>query len=144
MTSPGFGTQHLGASSFGGARDITVTVGLPRARTLTATLRGGPVRLSPLDRLYIEVDVAAALLDGTPTTVTGVDVAVLPTPKLPDASTTWTPADYAAGVATVLLAGPAADPTDAVVVTSPRGDLWLRVTDIPEVQAVKASRVTID
>lgn len=139
----GFGTQTFGTSSFGGARDITLTVGEPTCRTLSASLVGGTVELSPLDRVYASIPVAAALADGTATTISGVDVALLPGRSDPDAATVWTSATYANGVATVLIAGPAADPTDALVCSGGYGALWVRVTDIPEVQAVKAGPVIV-
>ena len=100
--------------------------------------------LTRLDRVYAEVDVSVTLPDGTTATPAFVDVAVLALRARPDATTTWTTGDYAAGTVTVLLAGPDADPTGALAVPSTGGDLWVRVTDVPEVQAVQAARITIN
>jgi hypothetical protein len=101
------------------------------------------VELSRIARLYVEVDVAATLPDGTPTTVSGVDLALLPPRTTPTAATTWTPAAYSAGVATLLVAGPDADPTDALPVPATGADLWARVIDVPEVLAARIDRITI-
>ena len=99
--------------------------------------------LSRIDRILREYDVTATLPGGGPATLTGVDVALLPPRATPDGDTTWTAADYAAGVATVLLAGPDADDTDALVVPSGGADLWIRVTDSPEVDAERVERLTV-
>jgi hypothetical protein len=101
------------------------------------------VEATRLARLLIEWDVAAELLDGTATTITGVDVAILPPRATPTAATTWTPADYAAGVASVLVAWPDADPTDALPVPTGGGDLWARVIDVPEVLVARVARLTV-
>lgn len=98
--------------------------------------------MSRVDRMFREYDVTAALPDGSPVAVTGVDVALLPPRATPTADTVWTATEVTAGVATVLLAGPEADDTDALAVPAAGADLWLRLTDIPEVLAVRVERVT--
>lgn len=100
------------------------------------------VELTRVSRLYVEIDVAATLPGGGSATITGVDVALLPVGSGPDASTAWTPATYAAGTATVLLAGPDAGGSGALVVASD-ADLWAKVTDSPEIDAAKVTRVTV-
>lgn len=91
-------------------------------------------QLSRIDRVYRHYDVTATLADGTPATLAGVDVALLAVHGKPTAATGWTPTAYTDGTATVLLAGPDADPTGAVPVQR-KADLWIRVTDTPEVVA---------
>ena len=99
--------------------------------------------LSRIDRLYRDYTVTATLRNGTPATITGVTVALLPPRTTPTAATTWATATYAAGVATVLLAGPDADPTGALPVPAGGADLWLRVSDTPEVDAELVERVSV-
>lgn len=99
--------------------------------------------LSRIDRLYRDYDVTATLRSGGPATLTGVDVALLPPRATPTVTTQWTAATYADGVATVLLAGPDATPTGALVVPSAGADLWIRVSDSPEVDASKVERITV-
>lgn len=99
--------------------------------------------LSRIDRLYRDYDVAATLRDGGPATLTGVDVALLPPRTTPTAATAWTTATYAAGTATVLLAGPDAAGLGALVVPATGADLWVRVTDTPEVDAQRVERITV-
>lgn len=99
--------------------------------------------LSRIDRLYREYDVTATLAGGGPATLTGVDVALLPPRTTPTGATTWTPATYASGVATVLLAGPDADTTGALVVPEGGADVWIRVVDTPEVDAEKVERISV-
>lgn len=92
---------------------------------------------------YVEVPVTAALADGTPATLAGVDVTLLTPRTTPDEDTTWTPATYGDGVARILLAGPDADPAGAVVVPASGADLWVRVVDNPEVDAARIERLTV-
>lgn len=99
--------------------------------------------LNRIDRKYAKVTVTATLANGDPATLTGVDVALLAPRSTPTAATTWTAATYAAGVATVLLAGPDADPAGALVVPATGADLWIRVVDSPEVDATRVQRITV-
>lgn len=99
--------------------------------------------LNRIDRKYAKVTVTAALANGDPATLTGVDVALLAPRSTPTAATTWTAATYAAGVATVLLAGPDADPAGALVVPATGADLWIRVVDSPEVDATRVQRIAV-
>ena len=100
--------------------------------------------LARIDRLYRTYDLTATLVGGGPATITGVDVALLPPRSAPTASTVWFPSAYNAtnGSFTVLLAGPDADSTGAIVVTG-SADIWMRVSDNPEVDAQKLERITL-
>lgn len=100
------------------------------------------MQLSRISRKYGHVTVDAKLYDGSVATVTGVSVALLPVGAVPTGDTVWTTATYTNGEAVVLIAGPDADPTGAIVAPSTR-DLWARVTDSPEVDAVKVGRVDV-
>lgn len=99
--------------------------------------------LSRIDRIDLHIPVTATLADSTPADLAGVDVALLAPRTTPTAATTWTSAAYTGGVAVVLVAGPDADPTGALAIPAGGADVWLRVVDNPEVQAVCAGRVTI-
>lgn len=99
--------------------------------------------LSRIDRIYAKIPITAKLADGTTATIGAVDVALLPPRTTPTGATVWTVATYAAGVATVLLAGPDADPAGALVVPTGGADLWARVVDTPEVDAALVGRVTV-
>lgn len=101
------------------------------------------MNLGRIDRLYVDVVVTATAKDGTPQTLTGVDVALLAPRATPTAATTWTAATYAGGVASLLLAGPDADPTGALVVPATGADLWLRVVDNPETITALVGRITV-
>ena len=101
------------------------------------------MNLSPIDRVFVDIPVTATERDGSAATVEAVFVAVLAPRVTPTADTAWTSAPFADDVATVLLAGPDADDTDALAIPKGDADLWVRVADTPEIQAVKAGRVTI-
>jgi hypothetical protein len=100
--------------------------------------------ISRIDRLYRDYTVTATLRDGSIADLNGVTVALLPPRVPPTAATLWTTATYAAGVATVLLAGPDADPAGAdVVVPAGGADLWIRVSDSPEIDAALVERISV-
>lgn len=101
------------------------------------------MQISPIDRQYASITVNATMPDGTPATLDGVDVALLTRHRTPDGDTTWTPATASGDLWRVLLAGPYASSTGAIVVPLNGGDLWLRVTDSPEVQATLVERITV-
>ena len=139
----GFGVQPFGTSSLGvGYRDINLTIGAVRSRTLTASL-GDLVDFTSTERRFQTIPVTAADADGTPVTLTEVKVAVLPPRAAPDGATTWTAGNYANGELTVLLAGPDADPSGAIAIPRGGADLWVRVDDSPEIIAAKVGRVTV-
>ena len=99
--------------------------------------------LSRIDRVQRRYTITATELDGDPATLDGVQVAALPPRTSPTGATTWTTVTFEDGAATVLLAGPDADPDGAVVVPSVGADLWVRATDSPEVTATKVERITV-
>ena len=98
--------------------------------------------LSRVDRIYREYGVTAKDAQGQPVEPSGVTVALLPPRTSPTAATTWATATFDGTTATVLLAGPDADPSGAVVVPGDR-DLWIRVADSPEVDAERVERITV-
>jgi hypothetical protein len=103
------------------------------------------VELNSIDRQYVDITVTATLRDGSPAVLNGVDMTLLPPNRRPTAATVWTPASYDGITATVLLAGPEADPVEGALVVPVGGaDLWIRVTDTPEVDAAKIERVAIN
>lgn len=99
--------------------------------------------LSRIDRVYRHYDVTAVTADGAPATLAGASVALLTPRATPTGATVWTAATYADGTATVLLAGPDADATDALVIPAGGADLWIRVVDNPEIDAEKVERITV-
>lgn len=105
-----------------------------------------PVPIFPFTRItkkYIRIPVTAVLATGAVATLAGLDVAMLPTGGTVTSATTWTAATWASGVGTILLAGPDADPTGALAVPTGGGDLYGRVTDSPEVDAVLLARISL-
>ena len=101
------------------------------------------MEMSPVDRLYARITLSGHRDDGSPAVFNEVDVAVVPIRAQPDASTVWKAAEVDGGVARVLVAGPHVDSGGALVVPAAGGDLWVRITDGLEVQALKADRITI-
>lgn len=99
--------------------------------------------LTRISRKYVHVTLDAKLANGTPATLAGVDIALLPVHEYPTSTTTWTPSAYADGQAVVLLAGPDADPVGALVVPANGADLWARITDSPEVDAARIERIVV-
>lgn len=102
--------------------------------------------LTPVHRLFRDYDVTATLPDGSPADLGGVDAALLPPRVTPTAATVWAPTDYVVDPAPawrVLLAGPDADPTGALVVPPGGADLWLRVVDGIEVDAALIERISL-
>lgn len=101
------------------------------------------MQLSPIDRLYARFPIIVRDSSGAVVTPAAIDVCLLPYRATPSGSTIWTPSTYAAGVVTVLLAGPAADPTSALAVSAAGARLWVRITDNPEVQAIPVDSITV-
>lgn len=96
-----------------------------------------------ISRKYLRIPVSAAAADGTVATLTGFDVALVPIGGRVDSSTVWTAATFAAGVGTILLAGPDADPTGALAIPAAGADLCVRVTDSPEVDVAAVCRLHV-
>ena len=101
------------------------------------------MHLNRVDRKYANLTVTATDEDGFPATLAGVDVALIPPRSNPTGVTPWTPAAAVAGGWRVLLAGPDASSSGALVVTS-TADLWVRVTDAPEVDTAFVERITVE
>jgi hypothetical protein len=101
------------------------------------------MEMTAIDRLYARITVSGKLADGTPAVISSISVAAIPPRTRPDSNTAWTAASVSGGVATVLVAGPAADPAGAIPIPAAGADLWIRIIDGPEVEAVKADRITI-
>lgn len=99
--------------------------------------------LSRIARKYVRVTVTATLADGSAAELDGVDAALLGPDGRPDAATVWTPATYADGVVSLLLAGPDADPAGALVVPADGAALWLRTVDYPETDVARIDRVIV-
>lgn len=100
--------------------------------------------ISRIDRIYRTWTVTATDAVGAPADPVGVDIALLPPRATPTTATVWVAADYADGEATVLLAGPEAEPAGALVVPAGGADVWLRITDNPEVDAERIERITVE
>jgi hypothetical protein len=101
------------------------------------------VDLPRIGKKYVHIPATATLADGSPATLTGMDVAFLEPEEKPVGATVWEAADYADGEGVILVAGPDADPTGALQVLSKEVDVWIRITDSPEVDAKKVGRITI-
>lgn len=90
----------------------------------------------------ISFPLSATNPDGSPATITGAKVAILPKRRGPNAATVWTTATFAAGTVTVRLAGPDADPTGAtLIVPEAGGDLWALPLGITDYNPVKITRI---
>jgi hypothetical protein len=101
------------------------------------------VELSRIDRKTRTYALTDVLTGAVPVGVTGVDVALLPPRSAgPTAATVWFAAAYASGSFTVLLAGPDADATGALVVPA-SADIWMRISNAPEVDAEKLERIIV-
>jgi hypothetical protein len=101
------------------------------------------VELTRIERMYVDIQVTATLAGGGPATIAGVDVALVQPRTTPTSTTTWAPASYTTGTATVLLAGPDAAGSGALVVPADGADLWIRVSDTPEIDTARVGRVSI-
>lgn len=99
--------------------------------------------LSRVDRIYGRIDVTGTLADGSPATLSAVDVAIIPAHTRPTSTTVWTATALTGRTLSVLIVGPDADQTGALAVPGGDGELWLRVVDTPETQAVRVDRVIV-
>jgi hypothetical protein len=97
--------------------------------------------LGLLDRQHWAIDVAA-LYGSLPTGATGYSVTLVPKRSVPTSGNVWTPTTYANGTATILLAGPNADPTGALVVTGD-ADLWILPVGGTDVREMKVGRIAV-
>lgn len=101
------------------------------------------MNFSPVSRKNVYLTLTARLASGQLTSIAGASVAVVPPREAPSSSTTWVDAVWNSPVARILVAGPQADPTGALVLPSGGGDLWVRITDATEVDAVFAVRINL-
>lgn len=103
------------------------------------------MRFTLISRKWVYIYLTARLADGSDAVINNGDVQIALTPirGTPNTATVWYTVTYAAGVASVLLAGPQADPTGAVVLDSAGNDLWLKIVDADEVDAVFVARVNM-
>jgi hypothetical protein len=97
--------------------------------------------LGLLDRQHWAIDVAA-LYGSLPAGATGYSVTLVPKRSVPTSGNTWTATTYANGIATILLAGPNADSTGALVVTGD-ADLWILPVGGTDAREVKVGRITV-
>jgi hypothetical protein len=154
------GSGTLTARGLTDRRDITIEWGSLVSRTLTgesllSRILGGQLssdvhgsetddmNMSRIDRVYGYVSVTVTDIDGNPTTVAGVDVALLPPQLEPDGDTVWHPTAPVNGKGQVLFVGVDADPTDGLVVPEGDADVWGRVIDNPEVLTAKVGRISV-
>jgi hypothetical protein len=101
------------------------------------------MQLSRIARKYVHIPLVAVLHDGSPATVDGVDVALLPSYTTPTEGTEWTATDYVDGDAVILMAGPGAFVEGALMVPPEGAEVWGRVTDAPEIDAAHLGRIDI-
>lgn len=99
--------------------------------------------LTRISRKYFHIDVTPLNADGQLITIPGVDVALLPIDTYPSSSTVWTAVLYSNNTASVLLAGPDATLTAGAMRVTTAVDVWIRVTDNPEIDAQLAGRVRV-
>jgi hypothetical protein len=98
--------------------------------------------LGLLDRQHWAIDVAALYGGVLPVGATSYNVTLVPPRTVPTSGNTWSGTTYASGTATVLLAGPQADSTGALVVTG-SCDLWIMPVGGSDVREMKVGRVTV-
>jgi hypothetical protein len=105
-------------------------------------------RLPKVAAKYVNITATATLATGVPTTIAGVDVAVVPPGTTPTAVTAWVSSHWVAPVAQVLLIGPAAmvanPPAYSLHIPATGGDLWARVLDTPEVDAALIDHIELE
>lgn len=105
-------------------------------------------RLPRVAAKYADITVTATLATGAPTTISGVDVALVPPGSTPTATTVWVASRWVSPVAQVLLIGPLATvgspPTYSLTVPAVGGDLWARVTDTPEIDAALIDHIELE
>lgn len=100
--------------------------------------------ISPIDKVPASFPITGTDDQGNPATLTNVAVALLPYRTDPTAATVWTPATITNGRVSLVLAGPAADPSGAVAVPTGGGYLWAKDTESSTVQAVRVGFVSVN
>lgn len=101
------------------------------------------MNFSRIDRRPVTITITATNADTTAATIAAIQVALLPVDRKPTAATTWKAVEYAGGKAEVLLAGPDADPTGALVIPTSGARLWIKDPAVDATQAVPAGRVSL-
>lgn len=102
------------------------------------------MEISPITRKFVYLPVSVTEQDGSSAAIFGVEVALLPYRVSPDETTVWQAVTYTDGVAKVLISGPVAGPADdALVVPVSGADLWARITDNPEIDAVRIENIAV-
>lgn len=105
-------------------------------------------RLPRVSAKFADITVVATKADGTPATIAGVAVAIVPPGSTPTATTVWVAANWVSPVAQVLLVGPLATPTSpppyALTVPAVGGDLWAQVVDNPESDAALVDHIELE
>lgn len=99
--------------------------------------------LPRIGRKYAKITATATNADGASVTLTTVQVALLEPRTNPTADTVWTEAEAVGGKWRVLLAGPDAAGEGALVVPADGADLWIKVSDNPEIDAQKVERLSV-
>lgn len=101
------------------------------------------MKLNRIARKYVHIPLTVTLADGSPAPISGADLALVPPGSSLTAQTVWVPSEWADGRASVLVAGPEADPEDALVIPVEGVDVWARITDSPEVDVAKVGRISV-
>ena len=95
---------------------------------------------TPVTRDWIHLE--DITVDGVPVTAEDLTVALVPPRTSPTADTGWIPvSEHPDGGPALLVAGGAADPTDAAVITGDV-DLWGRLSNSGTVVPAKLARIT--
>lgn len=99
--------------------------------------------ISPVDRMFRTYVGAFTDENGDPATISSVDVVALPRRARLTAGLTWTTVALTGSRLRLLYAGPFADPAGAVAIPADGADVYARITDNPEVEAVKIDTVLV-
>jgi hypothetical protein len=100
-----------------------------------------PLRMSRVARKFLYPNAVVTLPDGTKVDPQQVDIVLLSGKATPDGDTQWTPVPNTEDGYRILVAGSAADPTDAVVIPPGGVDLWIRVVDNTEIDVTESRRI---
>jgi hypothetical protein len=102
-----------------------------------------PLRLSRIARKYLYPNATVTLADGTKIDPSNVHAVLILGRGTPTGDTEWIEVPLSPQGRRILVAGPDADPTDAVVIPPGGADLWIRVVDEPEVDVTESRRIEI-
>jgi hypothetical protein len=101
------------------------------------------MNFTKLSRKYVRITLNGTNADGSPATISNAVVALTPQRDTINEATVWYSTTYSNGVATVLLVGSDADPTGGVVLSDLGNDLWIKIADGAEVDAVLVGRINM-